>query len=123
MWTWTFNQSLFLGGEGSENIGEGGASDKMLKKGEAVVEKTPFGELTQRLVAGLIEDNLMTSGNPFSLNLWLFTKYHYWFECNSEMIEWNYYELQTYIMGCLWNPKWRIHYGLHILWSPSLHCR
>jgi len=49
------------GGEGSENIGEGGASDKMLKKGEAVVEKTPFGELTQRLVAGLIEDNLMTS--------------------------------------------------------------
>lgn len=41
----------------------------MLKKGEAVVEKTPFGELTQRLVAGLIEDNLMTSGNPFSLNL------------------------------------------------------
>ena len=70
---WTFNQSLFLGGEGSENIGEGGASDKMLKKGEAVVEKTPFGELTQRLVAGLIEDNLTTSGNPFSLNLWLFT--------------------------------------------------
>lgn len=48
------------GAEGGENSGVP-ESDKMLKKGEAVVEKTPFGELTQRLVAGLIEDNLMTS--------------------------------------------------------------
>ena len=29
--------------------------------GESVSEKTPYGELTQRLVAGLIEDNLMTA--------------------------------------------------------------
>ena len=54
---------MFAGGaEGTENSGAPGESDKMLKKGEAAVEKTPFGELTQRLVAGLIEDNLMTSG-------------------------------------------------------------
>ena len=29
--------------------------------GESANEKTPYGELTQRLVAGLIEDNLMTA--------------------------------------------------------------
>merc|ERR1712029_1190899 len=60
------NKSAAGGGaEGSENggagAGTGGETDKMFKKGEAAVEKTPFGELTQRLVAGLIEDNLMTS--------------------------------------------------------------
>ena len=35
--------------------------DRMLKNGEGANDKTPYGELTQRLVAGLIEDNLMTA--------------------------------------------------------------
>jgi len=35
--------------------------DRMLKNGESANDKTPYGELTQRLVAGLIEDNLMTA--------------------------------------------------------------
>ena len=37
-------------------------SEKMLRKaGEAVgTEDSPFGELTQRLVAGLMEENIMT---------------------------------------------------------------
>ena len=33
----------------------------MIKNGDSANEKTPYGELTQRLVAGLIEDNLMTA--------------------------------------------------------------
>ena len=33
----------------------------MIKNGESANDKTPYGELTQRLVAGLIEDNLMTA--------------------------------------------------------------
>lgn len=37
------------------------AVDRMIKSGESANEKTPYGELTQRLVAGLIEDNLMTA--------------------------------------------------------------
>ena len=35
--------------------------DRMVKIGESAADKTPYGELTQRLVAGLIEDNLMTA--------------------------------------------------------------
>ena len=35
--------------------------DRILKRAENTNEKTPYGELTQRLVAGLIEDNLMTA--------------------------------------------------------------
>lgn len=53
-----------------DNVAEAAAADKVLQGKRAsnqrvtageFTEKTPFGELTQRLVAGLIEDNLMTS--------------------------------------------------------------
>ena len=45
----------------SDRNGSESTSHSLLKKAEGSVEKTPYGELTQRLVAGLIEDNLMTS--------------------------------------------------------------
>merc|ERR1719384_910852 len=45
------------GGAASEGNGE----SKVDVKKEASEEQTPHGELTQRLVAGLIEENLMTS--------------------------------------------------------------
>lgn len=57
----------------SEDAKNGGgassAAADMLKKGEGATEKTPYGELTQRLVAGLIEDNLMTSVEDSNLDV------------------------------------------------------
>jgi hypothetical protein len=49
-------------GNGNDGSGADSASTKMLRKaGESVnSEDTPFGELTQRLVAGLMEENIMT---------------------------------------------------------------
>ena len=49
-----------LRGAGEANAGDGKSADEaaqILKKAEAANEETPFGELTQRLVAGLMEEN------------------------------------------------------------------
>ena len=35
----------------------------MLKKAEAANEESPFGELTQRLVAGLLEENTINQAD------------------------------------------------------------
>ena len=35
----------------------------MLKKAEAANEESPFGELTQRLVAGLLEENAINQND------------------------------------------------------------
>ena len=49
-----------LRGAGEANAGDGKSAEEaaqILKKAEAANEETPFGELTQRLVAGLMEEN------------------------------------------------------------------
>ncbi len=60
------NERMRSGGGGSgtdtPNSGEDSTS-RMLKKGAEAAsgEETPFGDLTQRLVGGLMEENVMTS--------------------------------------------------------------
>ena len=44
-------------GKGSEE------AIQMLKKAEAANEESPFGELTQRLVAGLLEENAINQND------------------------------------------------------------
>ena len=49
------------GNEDSKSGDDTGAASRLLKKAENAAEETPYGELTQRLVAGLMEENIMTS--------------------------------------------------------------
>ena len=48
--------------DGNDGSGQDSGSSKMLRKaGDSVnSEDSPFGELTQRLVAGLLEENIVT---------------------------------------------------------------
>ena len=48
---------LYFVGKGSEE------AIQMLKKAEAANEESPFGELTQRLVAGLLEENTINQAD------------------------------------------------------------
>ena len=48
---------LYFVGKGSEE------AIQMLKKAEAANEESPFGELTQRLVAGLLEENAINQND------------------------------------------------------------
>ena len=48
---------LYFVGKGSEE------AIQMLKKAEAANEESPFGELTQRLVAGLLEENAINQAD------------------------------------------------------------
>jgi transcriptional adapter 3 len=48
--------------DGNDGSGQDSGSSKLLRKAADSVnsEDSPFGELTQRLVAGLMEENIMT---------------------------------------------------------------
>ena len=52
-----FTDKPYLAGKGSEE------AIQMLKKAEAANEESPFGELTQRLVAGLLEENVINQAD------------------------------------------------------------
>ncbi len=62
------NATGAVGVGGEESNDSSGESGKILRKGEAAAaasvgsgEESPFGDLTKRLVGGLLEENIMTS--------------------------------------------------------------